>query len=65
MREAILIVLMMGLIIACWALVIGHQINAFDPDQFEVLQGFTAFAYVGAGLSVCGVAILALSFLKR
>ena len=48
----------------CWALVIGHQLNAFDPDRFAVLQGFTAVAYVGAGLSLCVVFVAAVAALR-
>ena len=63
MQTGILIGL--AFVVVCWVLVLGHQPNAFDPDQFAVLQGFTAVAYVGAGLSVCAVTIAALSFFKK
>ena len=63
MQTGILIGL--AFVMACWALVIGHQMDAFDPDRFAVLQGFTAVAYVGAGLSVCVVFVATIAFFKR
>ena len=62
------ILLALVFVAVCWVLVVGHQLEwgvLSDPDRYAVLQGFMAFAYVCAGLSVCAVAIAAVSFFKR
>ena len=66
MQAGILIAL--ALVATCWVLVVGHQLEwgvLSDPDRYAVLQGFMAFAYVCAGLSVCAVALAAVSFFKK
>ena len=45
-------------ILACWVLVIGHQMgyHAFDPSVYSVLEGALIIAYTVAAISLCGVA---------
>ena len=60
--------MVVALVAACWLLVLGHQLGVepfSNPDQYAVLKGSMAFAYVVAALSVCAVGILALSFFKK
>ena len=62
------ILVALGFVVACWVLVVGHQLEwgvLGDPDRYALLQGFTAFAYVCAGLSVCAVALAAVTFFKK
>ena len=57
-----------AVVVACWVLVLGHQLGVApfnNPDQYAVLKGSMAFAYVMAALSVCAVGILVLSFFKK
>ena len=60
--------IIIAIVVACWALVLGHQLGVEpfnDPDQYAVLKGSMAFAYVMVALSVCAVGILVLSFFKK
>ena len=62
------ILLVLAFVVASWVLVVGHQLEwgvLSDPDRYALLQGFTALAYVCAGLSVCAVALAAVTFFKK
>jgi hypothetical protein len=62
------ILLALAFVIVCWILVIGHQLEwglLSDPDRYAVLQGFMAFAYVCAGLSVCAVVVSTVALFKK
>ena len=48
----------MAFVVACWVLVVGHQLGwaVLDyADRSEVLQGLIALSYVVSGLSICVV----------
>ena len=53
---------------ACWALVVGHQLEwgiLADPDQYTALKASMFLAYLGAGLSFCMAVVFAVAALKK
>ena len=63
-----LILFALGFVIACWVLVVGHQMgwSTFDPDTYEFLNAALAIAYLVAGLSICTVvAATVVSLVKK
>ena len=64
----IIISLGLALAVACWALVIGHQMGwtpLADPDSYAPLQATMFFAYLYAGLFASGVVAVAVGTLIK
>ena len=53
-----LILFALCVVVACWVLVVGHQLgwDAVDPTKNELLEAAVAFSYVAVGSSIAAVA---------
>ena len=60
--------LAIGFIVACWMLVIGHQLGwapLSNPDQYAVLKASMFIAYLGSALSFCMAVVMAVAAFKK
>ena len=66
MHAGILIAL--TFVVACWVLVVGHQLEwgvLADPDQYTPVRVSMFIAYLGAALSFCMAAVVAVAALRK
>ena len=66
MQAAILLAL--AFVVACWVLVVGHQLEwgiLADPDQYVPVRVSMFIAYIGAAMSACAIAAVAVGMLKK
>ena len=64
MQAAIL--LFLAFVVACWVLVVGHQMGweiLADPDGNEALNAVMIGAYLMSALSVAGIGALVIAYI--
>ena len=64
MQAAIL--LFLAFVVACWVLVVGHQLGweiLPDPDSNEALNAVMIGAYLMSALSVAGIGALVIAYI--
>ena len=62
-REGIVYAVLGLLAVACWLLVIGHQLGwspLQDPDRSEALRAVMFFAYIAGSIFAAGVVAMAI-----